>query len=1275
MSIYKNNNDNMKKMDNFNDDLNLLLEHQLNELNIDSDNDDDNNDIRYDRHKYDNNNDEVNEFELNNLQMLSTSIITHSFPLYDEDIHINDVDSNNDPFNNHISYPSAYFNHHHHHHHFSSSVDSRMHHDMTSNEDDSIVVIVQELMELMISSVERCGPIYKSNYKDNNEYHHQQQQQPNVVDGNIRSIVTPIDNNNNNSSSSSIVLMTLDNMSNKIKEEVLFDDDINQPLYKSTYTIITDDSQVIITNNNDDLHYDWQDFLSIDDYSVYNDKNYYSTYNNNDYGSNNYVQHQLTDQQQHQVCNSSISYDDDNNKQTELQPSILAPTDSSTIYNATRSSSSSSSSSSLSYIDDEINKIINQQKEQDNNYQQIQLEQNEIIVWEKTKNLKANIEKELQSIENKKLAREMAKQQIKIEINIIKIQSMIRKYLALKIFKILVINKMKKEKEKCDEEEVKLLLEYEKQKEKMIIEIEFRNMEIEDNQSSYNNIILQQQQKQHYESILMTNEDQYSYNYRNLMRKSDDLKQQYKLLNRIQDIEYDDIMICNSDDDLDDNNDDDLDDCVGKVVSVATTKSYCNIDNNNVNLNKRSDINNNNYHELYNKDSNNITTANATTTNSITSNNVQKKGVSNSNQIENWNQAIDQIFNDDNNMNKNESRRCRDYLDSVKKGELLLSSMFDDNNNIPNYNQSNEYYDNDYNDEYSHILIKAGRYWGNACLPQLTRDKNNDYNDNYSNVHKDDHGDDDNDEDDDNNGHNEYLSTVVSDLQQSNPLLVKEINLNVEKIKKLNFLKKFKNLEKLNLNVNYITDFNNIFYNCRHIITLSAKDNHIKSITDLHYLKNHLKYLYLDSNKINDISILSDFHELIILTLNSNFISYLPQLKCKKLQRLELYCNHLTSITLETASPSPLISSSKSSLTTFKSSSLSELYSLTYLDLGYNQITSLTNHEFSSCLLLQTLILSKNQLQQVPSPLYLPVLKTLWLNNNKIKNLNLWKYYYNNGRVDGHDNESYDNNAHDNFNNNNVDKNTLHKSYNNNNKQSNNDNEKIIYPLFLPSLNKLFLHDNLISTIPRNIMNYFPLLIELDLSFNLLSSRYSISCIEQCVYLMILNIQDNLFTTVSINNNNENNNIDNNDRTTTTNTTSSTTTTTTTTFSSTERRTALPIVEQKKLHAWLLSKCPSLEVISNNNVIDEQRQQHNCNDNNDQVNNYNMLLHYTINKEWLSINDICKNKHKNINRKLNLGVCKFIHMLRNMQYEQMCYSNREKIMKKNSLKKNNKVDL
>ena len=1255
--IYINNNDDMKKMNKFNDDLNLLLEHQLNELNIDSDNDDDN-DNRYDEYKYNitisnnnNDDDEVNEFELNNLQILSTSIITHSFPLYDEDIHINDIDSNNDHVNNHITYPSIFYDLHD---HFSSSVDSRIHHDMTSNEDDSIVVIIQELMELMISSVERCGPIYKSNHKDNNEYHHQLQQQPYMVDGNIKSDVTLSDDNNNRSS-----IMILDDMlSNQMKEEVLCDDDgINQPLYKSTYTIITDDSQVIINNNNDDLHYYWQDFMSIDDSIIYDYKNYYSTYDNN-----NYVQHQLTDQQQHQVCNTSIAYDDDDDdddkKQTELQPNIIAPTYSSTIY------SSSSSSSSFSCIDDEINEIINQQKEQDNNYQQIQLEQNEIIIWEKTKKLKANIEKELQSIENKKLAREIAKQQIKIEVNVIKIQSMIRKYLTLKMYKILVNNKKKKEKEKCNEEELKLQLEFEKQKEKMIIEIEFRNMEIEDNESSsYNNII----QQQYYDFIFMTNEDQYSYNFRNIMRKTDELKQQYKLLNAIQDIEYDDIMICNSDDDLDDN--DDLDYCIGKVVSIATTKSYCNIDNNNVYLNKSSDINNNNYHELYNKDWGRMIFNNTNTDNTtITSNNVQKKDVSNSNQIENWNLAIDQIVNDDNNMNNIESRRCHNYLDNVKKGELLLSSMFDDNNNIPNNNNhsnSNEYNDDDYNDEYTHILIKAGRYWGNTCLPQLTRDKNNDENDFNNNVHMDDHGDCGNDEDDDNNGQNEYLSTVVSDLQQSNPLLVEEINLNVEKIRKLKFLKKFENLEKLNLNVNYITDFNNIFYNCRHIITLSVKDNHIKSITDLHYLKNHLKYLYLDSNKINDITVLSNFHELIILTLNSNFISYLPQLRCKKLQRLELYCNHLTSVTLETASPSTSISSSISSLT-FKSSSLSELHSLTYLDLGYNQITSLTNHEFSSCLLLQTLILSKNQLQQVPSPLHLPLLKTLWLNNNKIKNLNLWKYYYN-GRVDGDDNEGYDNNVqHDNFcNNNNVDRSTIHISYNNsNNKLSNNDNKKIIYPLFLPSLNKLFLHDNLISTIPRNIMNYFPLLIELDLSFNLLSSRYSISCIDQCVYLIILNIQDNLFTTVSINNNNnnENNNIDNNERNTSTS-------------SSTERRTTLPIVEQKKLYAWLLCKCPSLEVISNNNVIDEQRQQHNDNDNNDQINNYNMLIHYIINKEWLSINDICHNKHKNINKKLNLGVCKFIHILRNMQYEQMCYSNREKNMKKNSFKKKNKVDL
>jgi Leucine-rich repeat (LRR) protein len=155
--------------------------------------------------------------------------------------------------------------------------------------------------------------------------------------------------------------------------------------------------------------------------------------------------------------------------------------------------------------------------------------------------------------------------------------------------------------------------------------------------------------------------------------------------------------------------------------------------------------------------------------------------------------------------------------------------------------------------------------------------------------------------------------------------------------------------------------------------------------------------------------------------------------------------------------------------------SLRCLPSLIHLDLGRNKLQTISGRSLSSCQLLQSLILSQNELIALPAPLFLPNLKQFWCSGNKLTSLSAWVALpaLSGDRTD---------------------------------KGS---------PVFLPMLEKLHLQDNAIEAVNPGVFCTMPNLNQLDLSFNSLSSINSISGLAiglQPFALKQLQLQDNPVT-------------------------------------------------------------------------------------------------------------------------------------------------------------------
>jgi len=275
---------------------------------------------------------------------------------------------------------------------------------------------------------------------------------------------------------------------------------------------------------------------------------------------------------------------------------------------------------------------------------------------------------------------------------------------------------------------------------------------------------------------------------------------------------------------------------------------------------------------------------------------------------------------------------------------------------------------------------------------------------------------------------------------RTDPTQVKKLKLNVEGLSSSSFLRRFDQLRSLELNVNKIHNLEGL-QALKFLTYLSINDNGLSNITPLSRLIS-LQDLRLDSNSIVSLKPVERLSQLRRLSAKVNNLIEFPNVCSPFMQKLELYQNKIA---------------------TLGDNCLVGVPKLMHLDVGCNKLENVSGKALSRCQLLQTLVLSQNKLSEVPSNLYLPHLKILWLSGNKLKNLDPWIT----------------------------------------NENSN------IWPVFLPMLQKLYLNDNCIQSLSDNCLDTCPLLTVLDLSFNEITILKDISTLKSCMILKVVELSDN----------------------------------------------------------------------------------------------------------------------------------------------------------------------
>jgi Leucine-rich repeat (LRR) protein len=340
----------------------------------------------------------------------------------------------------------------------------------------------------------------------------------------------------------------------------------------------------------------------------------------------------------------------------------------------------------------------------------------------------------------------------------------------------------------------------------------------------------------------------------------------------------------------------------------------------------------------------------------------------------------------------------------------------------------------------------------------------------------------------------------------------------------------------------------------------------VEGLTSTTFLQRfaNLTKLTINVNKLTELSGLSSLHELVSLSCKDNRIADVTPLSgLKKLKYLYLDSNRVTDLSALSGLPELIVlcansnqiaevptlycpklqrlELSRNKITTVAEGCFQGTPSLVHLNLSSNQIVRFDGVALSACPLLQSLALSENQLTTVPSPLHLPMLKSLRLNLNRLTNLQEWCH-----------------------------------------------SGKNVWPMCTPSLQKLILSDNQISSLPG--MQFFAglvLLEEVDISFNALTERECLQGLGACKLLSALHIQDNVFTTVPV-----------------------------TGAVAGATRTALPPPQQQQLTQWILSHCPGLETVSGNRLDKSVYAEGFA-----QLRNRQTLEHYLQTGTWLSASD------------------------------------------------------
>lgn len=226
-------------------------------------------------------------------------------------------------------------------------------------------------------------------------------------------------------------------------------------------------------------------------------------------------------------------------------------------------------------------------------------------------------------------------------------------------------------------------------------------------------------------------------------------------------------------------------------------------------------------------------------------------------------------------------------------------------------------------------------------------------------------------------------------------------------------------------------------------------------------IKSSLEYLSISDNKLTEVPVSLPFQSLCYLNLDSNRLEHLNLKNLTSLHVLSVNCNSLKSFPLLSSVFLTKLELYYNQIEAFptESSYYQQIPSLTYLNLGKNLIKHIPCDLINSHLqLLNILILSQNKVENYPSALALPCLHALWLNGNKISGFSVE-----------------------------AEQNSLH---------------------FLPQLRKLYLQDNQLSSL-GSIFQQFPVLVEIDLSFNQFQSLHGLRPLQKCFFLQTIRLNDN----------------------------------------------------------------------------------------------------------------------------------------------------------------------
>lgn len=298
---------------------------------------------------------------------------------------------------------------------------------------------------------------------------------------------------------------------------------------------------------------------------------------------------------------------------------------------------------------------------------------------------------------------------------------------------------------------------------------------------------------------------------------------------------------------------------------------------------------------------------------------------------------------------------------------------------------------------------------------------------------------------------------------------VDNLDLAVEGVSSLNFLSQYPMLRRLILNVNQITSLDALSTSSPllpFLQVLSISDNKLTDISPL------------NSTVISAISPLPtpSFQSMLSLTVDSNRLQYVDLRHLTSLHYFSANCNQLKSFPLLSSSYLTKIELYNNNITKITVDDVKHLPALLYLNLGKNQIDTIEETWYFYTPLLQTLILSQNQLSNFIYPLHLPCLLALWLNGNRITQLIP-------SSVSVHSSFSCD--------------------------------------IFAPQLKKLYLQDNQLSSLRcgssnnnnnsnlESLFSQFPLLQEIDLSFNRIERLEDLTPLSSCQYINSLKCNDN----------------------------------------------------------------------------------------------------------------------------------------------------------------------